>query len=101
MVDVEIVTGEEHDTGRFEARLDAIEDTLGVTPRRITADRIHGAGRVHAALEKRQIAAVIPPAKVLRRAGAQGFATERFKYDPHRDVVRCASHPGACRQRRR
>ena len=44
VVDVEIVTGQEHDTGRFEARLDAIEDTLGVTPDRITADTIYGVG---------------------------------------------------------
>jgi IS5 family transposase len=89
VVDVEIATGEEHDTGRFEERLDAIEATLGAAPDRITADAAYGVGRVYAALENRQIAAVIPPAKVVRRAGAQGFATERFKYDPHRDVVRC------------
>jgi IS5 family transposase len=39
VVDVEIVTGEEHDTGRFEERLDAIEATLGVAPDRITGTR--------------------------------------------------------------
>jgi transposase len=89
VVDVEIVTGEEHDTGRFEARLDAIEDTLGVTPGRITADTIYGVGRVYAALEDRQIEAVIPPLRSTRRQGAQGFPTERFKFDPHHDVVRC------------
>jgi transposase len=61
VVDIDIVTGEEHDTGRFEARLDAIEDTLGVAPGRITADTIYGVGRVYAALEDRQIEAVIPP----------------------------------------
>ncbi|WEF23882.1 hypothetical protein [Paracoccus sp. S3-43] len=32
MVDVEIVTGEEHDTGRFEERLNAIENVLGGFP---------------------------------------------------------------------
>lgn len=89
VVDVEIVTGEEHDTGRFEARLDAIEDTLGVSPDRITADTIYGVGRVYAALEERQIEAVIPPLRSPRRQGAQGFPTERFKFDPHHDVVRC------------
>lgn len=89
VVDVEIVTGEEHDTGRFEERLGAIEDTLGVTPRRITADTIYGVGRVYAALEERRIKAVIPPLRAPRRKGAQGFPTERFKYDPHHDVVRC------------
>jgi hypothetical protein len=33
-------------SGRFKARLDAIKDTLGVPPDRITADTIHGVGRV-------------------------------------------------------
>lgn len=73
VVDVEIVTGEEHDTGRFEERLEAVEDTVGAIPDRITADRIYGVGRVYAALEKRRIEAVIPPLRALRRKGAQGF----------------------------
>jgi transposase len=89
VVDVEIVTGEEHDTGRFTERLDAIGEALGATPDRITADTIYGVGRVYAALEERQIEAVIPPLRSPRRKGAQGFPTERFKYDPHHDVVRC------------
>lgn len=89
VIDVEIVTGEEHDTGRFEERLDAIEDTLGATPGRITADTIYGVGRVYAALEDRQIEAVIPPLRASRQQRAQGFPTERFKFDPHHDVVRC------------
>lgn len=89
VVDVEIVTGEEHDTGRFDERLDAIAETLGVTPGRITADTIYGVGRVYAALEDRRIEAVIPPLRSPRRQGAQGFPTERFKFDPHHDVVRC------------
>ncbi len=89
VVDVEIVTGEEHDTGRFTERLGVIEETLGATPDRITADTIYGVGRVYAALEDRQIEAVIPPLRAPRRKGAQGFPTERFKVDPHHDVVRC------------
>jgi transposase len=89
VVDVEIVTGEEHDTGRLEERLDALEETLGVAPGRITADTAYGVGKVYAALEDRQIEAVIPPLRSPRRKGAQGFATERFKFDPHHDVVRC------------
>lgn len=89
VVDVEIVTGEEHDTGRFTERLGVIEETLGATPDRITADTIYGVGRVFAALEDRQIEAVIPPLRAPRRKGAQGFPTERFKFDPHHDVVRC------------
>ena len=89
VVDVEIVTGEEHDTGRFTERLDDLEETLGATPGRITADTIYGVGRVYAALEDRQIEAVIPPLRSPRRKGAQGFPTERFRFDPHHDMVRC------------
>ena len=89
VVDVEIVTGEEHDTGRFDERLDAIEATLGATPGRITADRLYGIGRIYAALEDRRIEAVIPPLRSPRSKAAQGFPTERFKFDPHHDVVRC------------
>lgn len=88
---MEIVTGEDHDTGRFEERLDAIEDTPGAPPNRITADTIHDVGRVYAALEERRIEAVIPPIRAPRRKGAQGFATERFRFDPHHDVVRRAA----------
>ena len=89
VVDVEIVTGEEHDTGRFEERLNAIEETLGTAPEQITADTIYGVGKVYATLDDRQIDAVIPPLRSPRRKGAHGFATERFKFDPHHDVVRC------------
>jgi transposase len=74
VVDVEIVTGEEHDTGRFEARLDAIEDTLGVSPDRITADTIYGVGRVYALLEDRQIEAVIPPLRAPPSQGSTGLS---------------------------
>ena len=42
-----------------------------------------------AALEDRQIEAVIPSMRARRRKGAQGFPTERFKYDPYHDVVHC------------
>ena len=89
IVDVEIVTGEEHDTGRFDERLDAIEATFGVAPGRITADRLYGIGRIYAALEDRRIEAVIPPLRSPRSKAAQGFPTERFKFDPRHDVVRC------------
>ena len=63
--------------------------TPGVTPGRITADTIYGVGRVFAALEDRQIEAVIPPLRSPRRKGAQGLPTERFKYDPQNNVARC------------
>jgi hypothetical protein len=46
VVDVEGVSGEENDTGLFEECLDAVEDHLGVTPGRITADTINGLARV-------------------------------------------------------
>jgi len=85
----EIVTGEEHDTGRFEERLEVMENTLGAAPARVTVDAAYGLGKVYTALQTRQADAVIPPAKVTRRKGAQGLPTDRFEYDPHHDVVRC------------
>ena len=88
-VNVEIVTDEEHDAGRFDERLDAIEATFGVIPWRITADRLYGIGRIYTALEDRRIEAVIPPLRPPRSKAEQGFPTERFKFDPHQDVVRC------------
>ncbi|WP_432621262.1 transposase [Albidovulum sp.] len=42
-----------------------------------------------AALEDRRIEAVIRPLRSPRRKAAQGSATERFKFDPHHDAVRC------------
>ncbi len=75
--------------GRFDERPDAIEATLGVAPGRITADRLYGIGRIYAALEDRRTLAVIPPLRSSRSKAAQGFPTERFKFDPHHDVVRC------------
>lgn len=78
-----------NDAGRIAERLDALEATLGKAPERITADAAYGIGRVYTALEAREIDAIIPAAKVVRRVGAQGFPTDRFKYDPHHDVVRC------------
>ncbi|KGJ05622.1 hypothetical protein SAMN04487972_10584 [Paracoccus halophilus] len=42
-----------------------------------------------AAPEDRRIEALIPPLRAYRRRGAQGFATERFRFDPHHDLVQC------------
>ena len=89
VVDMGIVTGEEHDAGRFDERQEAIEATLGVAPGRITADRLYGIGRIYAALEDRVIEAVIPPPRSPRAKAAQGLPTERLEFDPHHDVVRC------------
>lgn len=89
VVDIEIVTGEEHDTGRFRERIDAIATTLGRRPRRITADKAYGTGPVYAALEERQTDYVIPSRKPVRRKDMQGFPVERFKYDAQKDRVRC------------
>lgn len=89
VVDVEIVTGEEHDADRLKERLDAIAATLERPVRRITADAAYGIGKIYAALEARKITAVIPPRLPTRRSNAQGFPARRFKYDARHDVVRC------------
>lgn len=89
VVEVEVVTGEEHDTGRFTERVDAMAATLGKHPGQITADAAYGTGHVYAALEAREVGYVIPNRKPVRRQDTSGFPIERFKYDAHKDVVRC------------
>lgn len=68
VVDVEIVTGEEHDTGQFEERINAMADTLAKVPDRITADAAYGVGNVYAVLEDREIEGVPRPGGQARRA---------------------------------
>ena len=89
VVDVEIVTGEEHDTARLEERLDSIEQALDRPAGRITADASCGIGRVYAALEERDTDYVIPHRKPVRRKDSSGFPIERFKHDARHDIVRC------------
>ncbi|MDR9393451.1 MAG: IS1182 family transposase [Roseovarius sp.] len=89
MVDVEIVTGEEHDTGRFRERIDAMPTKLGRRPGWITADKAYGTEQLYAALEDCETDNVIPSRKPLRRKDMQGFPVERFKYDARKDRVRC------------
>jgi len=88
VVDIGIVTGEEHDTTRFRERIDAMATTLGRRPGRITADKAYGTGQVYAALEKRETDYVIPSRKPVRRKDGRGFPVERFKYDAQKDRVR-------------
>lgn len=89
VVDVEVVTGEEHDATHVMERLDAIVETLDRPVGRVTADASYGIGRVYAALEERETGYVIPHRKAIRRGDAKGFPVERFKYDARHDVVRC------------
>jgi IS5 family transposase len=89
IVDVEVVTGEEHDIGRVAERLDAIAETLGRAPGVVTADAAYGTGKVYAALAERGVEAVIPHRPPTRRSDATGFPVERFRYDVRADVVRC------------
>jgi hypothetical protein len=84
-----IVTGEDHDTGRFRERIDAMATTLGRRPGWITADKAYGTGQVYAALEDRGTDYVIPGRKPVRRKDMQGFPVERFKHDARKDRVRC------------
>lgn len=89
VVDVEVVTGEEHDIARFPERIDAMAATLGRRPGQITADAAYGTGQVYADLENRKIDYVIPNRKPVRRKDMRGFPVERFKYDAQKDRVRC------------
>lgn len=89
IVDVEVVTGEELDFGRFAERLDAIAQTLERTPCVVTADAAYGVGKVFAALAERSVEAIIPPRPPVRRSDSRAIPLERFRYDAKADIVRC------------
>lgn len=84
-VDIEEVTGEAHDTRRFEERLAAIEATLNRRVQRVTADAGYGIGRIFAALQNRGTASVTPhrrsgkrPAPGVIAPGASNMTVSRM-----------------------
>jgi hypothetical protein len=89
IVDVEVVTGEELDFGRFTERLDAIAEALDRAPGAVTADAAYGVGKVFAALADRSVEAIIPPRAPVRRSDSRAIPLERFRYDAKTDIVRC------------
>lgn len=88
VLDVAVTTGAQHDTKAVEAQLDAIQATTGVPIGIATMDASYAITRVFAALEKRDIEAVIPT-KAERPPKRGTIPVRRFKLDARHRLVRC------------
>lgn len=96
IVDVAVTTGEASEGTQLMEQLERVKANTGCTPKTVTADAGYAHPRNYAELEKRKIAAVIPPQ---RESGvARKLPARRFKYDARHELVRCPGgktlHPG-------
>ena len=87
VVDVAVTTGEQSEGEQLLDQVARIEANLGQPIAVVTADAAYAHGANYAALEERQIGAVIPPQKETTRAGRMPL--RRFKYDAKNHRVRC------------
>ena len=88
VLDVAVTTGAQHDTKAVEAQLDAIQATTGAPIGIATMDASYAITRVFAALEERDIEAVIPT-KAERPPKRGTIPVRRFKLDARHRLVRC------------
>ena len=87
IVDLQVTTGEANEGQQLLEQLARVEETLGVRPRTVTADRGYASADNYAALEELGVEAVIPPAP--ERAPHRGMPLARFSYDARHQLVRC------------
>jgi transposase len=87
VVMVDLTTGETSEGGHLPKLLAEIETALGNRPTVVTADGGYAHSTNYRHLEELGIEAVIPPQKETPRAGR--VPIQRFKYDGHRQEVRC------------
>ncbi len=86
VLDVEVTTGEANEGRLLLARLDAMVEAVGRTPRAITADAGYAYAKVFGGLETRGIDPVIPAkAEPIRSK----VPLRRFRYDAGHDHVKC------------
>lgn len=86
ILDVAVTTGEVNEGQIIESQVDATMATTGVAIGAVTADAGYAYAKVYAALEKRGIAALIPPkAEPIRSP----VPLRRFRYDARHDLVKC------------
>jgi transposase len=88
IVDIEVTTGAVHDTMTVERQIDAIPSITGRPIAVATMDCAYATTRVYAALEARNIEAVIP-AKAEQRPRKGVIPVRRFKLDARHNLVRC------------
>jgi IS5 family transposase len=87
VVDVAVTTGEQSEGEQLLDQVGRIESNLGQKITAVTADAAYAHGANYAALEQRNIGAVIPPQKETTKAGRMPL--RRFKYDAKNHLVRC------------
>ena len=88
IVDVAVTTGEMNEGKQLLEQVERIEATVGDHIDSVTCDGGYAHGGNYAALEQRHTDAVIPPPPVPRRK-RQRIPARRFKYDEHKDHVKC------------
>ena len=81
------------DTGMV-GMVDEVTERLGQAPEVVCADGAYGSGRNRAALEKRGVRLVSPPAKPITYTGDKYFTVEAFEYDEAKDEFVCPA--GEC-----
>ena len=90
IVDVAVTTGEINEGKQLLGQLERIEATTGTRVDSVTCDAAYAHGTNYAALEQRHTDAIIPPQRIVpRRKLPQRLPARRFKYDEHRDRVKC------------
>jgi len=98
IVDVAVTTGQESEGTQLLSQVDRVKDNTGRAPAVLTADAGYAHSRNYAALEERDVEAVIPPQhepRVVRK-----LPVRRFKYDPRQQVVKCPGGRTLSRQSR-
>ncbi len=88
IVDVALTTGEANEGKQLLEQVERIEATVGTRVDSVTCDAAYAHGTNYAALEERHTDAIIPPPITPRRK-RQRIPMRRFKYDEHRDRIKC------------
>jgi len=90
IVDVAVTTGELSEGHQLIEQLERIEARFSNVVKTVTCDAGYAHGANYAALEARNTDAVIPPQKrAVRKKGRQRIPARRFKYDAHKNRVKC------------
>ena len=90
VVDVAVTTGEENEGKQLLDQLERIAATAGGTIEAVTCDAAYAHAPNYHALEGQQTDAIIPPQRLARKKKVpQRLPLRRFKYDAHRDEVKC------------
>src|SRR6185312_11903366 len=83
---VEVTTGQTNEGEMIEPQVDDIEATTGIDITVVTADAGYAYAKVYGALERRDIAALIPAkAEPIRSR----VPLRRFRYDAKHDILKC------------